>query len=107
MSIPLTRSSDMTTQTQKIALVTGGSRGLGRNTAESLARKGVHSLITYRSRADEARKVVETIQAAGCRAVALQLDTAATETFDAFAQRLRSTLRETWGRDNFDFLVNN
>jgi NAD(P)-dependent dehydrogenase (short-subunit alcohol dehydrogenase family) len=97
----------MTTQTQKIALVTGGSRGLGRNTAESLARKGVHSLITYRSRADEARKVVETIQAAGCRAVALQLDTAATETFDAFAQRLRSTLRETWGRDNFDFLVNN
>jgi NAD(P)-dependent dehydrogenase (short-subunit alcohol dehydrogenase family) len=95
------------TPTQKIALITGGSRGLGRNTAESLARKGVHSVITYRSRADEARKVVEAIQTTGGKAVALQLDTAATETFDAFAQKLKSALRETWGRDNFDFLVNN
>jgi NAD(P)-dependent dehydrogenase (short-subunit alcohol dehydrogenase family) len=94
-------------QMQKIALVTGGSRGLGRNTAESLARKGVHSVITYRSRADEAQKVVQAIQTAGGKAVALQLDAAATATFDAFAQKLKSTLRETWGRDNFDFLINN
>jgi len=95
------------TQTQTIALITGGSRGLGRNTAESLARRGVHSVITYRSRADEAHKVVAAIQAEGGQAVAVQLDTAATETFDAFAGKLKGVLRETWGRDSFDFLVNN
>ena len=53
----------MNTQTQKIALITGGSRGLGRNTAESLARKGVDVVITYHSRADEARAVVAAIEA--------------------------------------------
>jgi NAD(P)-dependent dehydrogenase (short-subunit alcohol dehydrogenase family) len=109
MSIPFTEESDMNTQmdNQKIALITGGSRGLGRNAAESLARRGVHSVITYRSRSDEAQKVVAAIQAAGGKAVALQLDAAATNTFEAFAQKLKSTLRETWGRESFDFLVNN
>ena len=97
----------MNAQTQKIALITGGSRGLGRNTAESLARKGVHAVITYHSRADDAREVVAAIQAEGCKAVAMQLDTAATGTFDAFAEGLRTALRDTWGRDSFDFLVNN
>jgi NAD(P)-dependent dehydrogenase (short-subunit alcohol dehydrogenase family) len=67
----------MNTQTPKIALITGGSRGLGRNTAESLARKGIDSVISYNSRADEARKVVTAIQAEGRQAVALQLDTGA------------------------------
>ena len=71
----------MDTQTQRVALITGGSRRLGRNTAESLARKGVDTVITYHSRADEARAVVATIEALGRKAVALQLDTAAVETF--------------------------
>jgi NAD(P)-dependent dehydrogenase (short-subunit alcohol dehydrogenase family) len=59
----------LNTQTPKIALITGGSRGLGRNTAESLSRKGIDSLITYNSRADEARKVVTAIQAEGRQAL--------------------------------------
>lgn len=94
-------------QTPKIALITGGSRGLGRNTAESLARKGVHAVITYHSRADDAHMVVAAIKAEGGNAVATQLDTAATETFDAFAETLAMTLRNTWNRARFDFLVNN
>jgi NAD(P)-dependent dehydrogenase (short-subunit alcohol dehydrogenase family) len=97
----------MADQTSKIALITGGSRGLGRNTAESLARKGVDSVITYNSRADEARKVVAAIQAQGRKAVALQLDTGAVETFPLFADTLKRALRETWDRERFDFLVNN
>jgi NAD(P)-dependent dehydrogenase (short-subunit alcohol dehydrogenase family) len=97
----------MDTQTQKIALVTGGSRGLGRNTAENLARKGVGVVITFHSKADDARTVVGAIEAAGGKAVALQLDTAATQTFDGFAERLKSVLRDVWGRDSFDCLVNN
>ena len=97
----------MKTPTQKVALVTGGSRGLGRNTAESLARAGVDTVITYHSRADEGRAVVAAIEAHGCKAVALQLDTASVETFDRFAETLKMALRDTWGRDRFDFLINN
>jgi NAD(P)-dependent dehydrogenase (short-subunit alcohol dehydrogenase family) len=97
----------MTDQTQKIALITGGSRGLGRNTAESLARDGVDVIITYNSRADAAQEAVAAIEAEGRKAVALQLDTGAVGTFDAFAETLRATLRDTWGRERFDFLVNN
>jgi NAD(P)-dependent dehydrogenase (short-subunit alcohol dehydrogenase family) len=97
----------MNTQTQNIALITGGSRGLGRNTAESLAHKGVDAVITYHSRADEARTVVAAIEAEGRKAVALQLDTAAVGMFDGFAEKLKGTLRDTWGRDRFDFLINN
>ena len=97
----------MNTQTPKIALITGGSRGLGRNTAESAARKGIDSVFTYNSRADEARKVVAAIQAEGRQAVALQLDTGAVGTFAPFAEKLKHTLRDRWGRDRFDFLINN
>jgi NAD(P)-dependent dehydrogenase (short-subunit alcohol dehydrogenase family) len=97
----------MTTQVQKIVLITDGSRGLGRNTAESLAGKGVDSVITYHSRGDEARAVVAAIQNRGRKAVALQLDTAATKTFDEFVERFKLTLQDTWGRRSFDYLVNN
>jgi len=97
----------MNTQIPKIALITGGSRGLGRNTAESSARKGIDVVITYHSRADEARAVTEAIKAEGRNAVALQLDTAAVGTFDRFAEKLKGALRDTWNRDRFDFLINN
>jgi NAD(P)-dependent dehydrogenase (short-subunit alcohol dehydrogenase family) len=97
----------MDAQSQRVALVTGGSRGLGRNTAESLARKGVDVVITYHSRDDEARTVVAGIEALGRKAVALQLDTAAVGTFARFAEGLTATLRDTWGRERFDFLINN
>ncbi|MCJ8155903.1 SDR family oxidoreductase [Sphingomonas sp. LaA6.9] len=91
----------------KIALVTGASRGLGRNTALSIARRGGDVVITYHSRSDEADAVVAEIQAMGRRAVALQLDTGDVAGFGAFADRLRGALAETWQRDSFDHLVNN
>lgn len=91
----------------KIAIVTGASRGLGRNTALSIACKGGDVIITYQSRAEDAQAVVAEIQAMGRKAVALQLDTSDITGFPAFAQQLRSVLRETWQRDTFDRLVNN
>lgn len=97
----------MSTQSQKIALITGGSRGLGRNTAESLARKGVDVVLTYHSRAEDAEAVVATIKAEGRRAVAMQLDTGVSASFQGFAERLKTTLRDNWGRDSFDYLINN
>lgn len=91
----------------KIALVTGGSRGLGRNTATSIARRGGDVVLTYRSRADEAAAVVAEVEAAGRKALALPLDTGDVPAFAPFADRLRAGLRETWGRETFDHLVNN
>lgn len=89
-----------------ISIVTGGSRGLGRNTALSIARRGGDVILTYRSQAAEAQTVVSEIQALGRRAAALQLDTADTSGFSSFVERARSTLGD-WGCDRFDHLVNN
>ena len=91
----------------KITLITGGSRGLGRNTALHVARQGGDVVLTYRSNADEAQAAVAEIAQLGRVAVALQLDTGEVATFAAFAERLRSVLRDTWQRDTFDHLVNN
>ncbi|WP_395023303.1 SDR family NAD(P)-dependent oxidoreductase [Dongia sp.] len=91
----------------KITLVTGGSRGLGRNTALSIARQGGDVVITYRSRAEEAKAVVAEIAALGRKAVALQLDTGDVTAFPGFAATLRAALQETWKRDRLDHLVNN
>jgi NAD(P)-dependent dehydrogenase (short-subunit alcohol dehydrogenase family) len=91
----------------KITLVTGGSRGLGRNTALSIARRGGDVILTYRSGEAEAREVVAQIQAMGQQAVALPLDVASTSTFPAFVESVRTALKSTWGRENFDHLVNN
>lgn len=93
--------------TQKIALITGGSRGLGKNTALHLAQKGVDVIITYLSRADDAHEVVSEIEKLGRKAVALQLDTGNTKQFAEFAQALSKALSEKWQRETFDFLVNN
>jgi NAD(P)-dependent dehydrogenase (short-subunit alcohol dehydrogenase family) len=90
-----------------IAVVTGGSRGLGRNAALKLAEQGTGVVLTYRSRRDDADAVVAAIAAAGGRSAALPLDVSKSATFDAFAAQLRETLREHWQRDRFDFLVNN
>jgi NAD(P)-dependent dehydrogenase (short-subunit alcohol dehydrogenase family) len=93
--------------TNKIALITGGSRGLGKNTALHLARQGVDIVLTYRSKEDEARAVVAEIQAAGGKAATLQLDTAEAGTFAAFTEQLRTILETGWGRSTIDYLVNN
>jgi NAD(P)-dependent dehydrogenase (short-subunit alcohol dehydrogenase family) len=92
---------------QRIALVTGGNRGIGRSAAIHLAKDGVDSVITYRSHAEEAAEVVAEIEALGRKSVALRLDTAESTTFGDFAAALATTLKDTWGRDTFDFLVNN
>ncbi len=91
----------------KIALITGGNRGLGKNGALKLAAKGVDILFTWRGHAEEAQAVVKEIEALGARAVALQLDVGDSKQFDDFAARVKATLNETWQRDSFDYLVNN
>jgi len=91
----------------KIAIITGGSRGLGRNTALSVAKHGIDAIITYHSNRAEAEAAVAEIQGLGRKAVALQLDTGNTKTFDAFAAEVKRALTETWGRETFDYLVNN
>lgn len=91
----------------KITLITGASRGLGRNTALSVARHGGDVIVTYQSRAQDAQAVVAEIQAMGRKAAALQLDTGEVDALAPFATRLRAALRETWQRESFDHLVNN
>lgn len=91
----------------RIAIVTGSSRGLGRNTALSIARHGSDVIVTYHSQADAALAVVAEIQALGRKAVALQLDAGDVSAFPAFVQRLRQALGETWQRERFDHLINN
>lgn len=90
-----------------ISIVTGGSRGLGRNTATSIARRGGDVILTYRSGAANAKAVVAEIEAMGRKAVALQLDTGVVASFPAFVEGVRSKLLEIWGRETFDHLVNN
>lgn len=96
-----------TPHTPTITLVTGGSRGLGRNTALSIAKGGGDVILTYRSQASEAQAVVAAIEAQGRRAVALQLDTGDITTFPSFSHHLGALLQETWQRDRLDHLVNN
>jgi NAD(P)-dependent dehydrogenase (short-subunit alcohol dehydrogenase family) len=93
--------------TSKIALVTGGSRGLGKNMALALAQKGINVVLTYHSQQAEAQGVVAEIEALGAKAAALQLDASASAGFAGFFSRLGSTLRDTFGTEKFDFLINN
>jgi NAD(P)-dependent dehydrogenase (short-subunit alcohol dehydrogenase family) len=89
-----------------IALITGGSRGLGRNAAMHAAQAGVDIILTFRSNAAEAQAAVAGIQALGRRAAALQLDVSDSASFPAFAQQVKTVLGG-WSRDHFDYLVNN
>ena len=90
----------------RIALVTGGNRGLGRAAVEALAGAGTDVVLTYRSHADEAREVIEAVTARGRTAAAIQLDTGFSAGFPAFAEEFRSVLKG-WNRETFDVLVNN
>ncbi|MBX3213106.1 MAG: SDR family oxidoreductase [Labilithrix sp.] len=93
--------------TSPIALVTGGSRGIGRSTALALADRGVDVIVTYASRIAEANEVAAAVRGKGGRAAALRLDVGAASTFDAFAAEVREALQREWSRDSFDYLVNN
>ncbi|WP_428944525.1 SDR family NAD(P)-dependent oxidoreductase [Pantoea sp. FN060301] len=92
---------------QKIAVITGGSRGLGENAALKLAKTGVDIILTWRSQRQEAETVVRRIEATGARAVALQLDVADSSSFVAFAEAVKEQLNKVWQRNAFDYLVNN
>jgi NAD(P)-dependent dehydrogenase (short-subunit alcohol dehydrogenase family) len=94
------------TATNKIAIVTGGSRGLGRSTVLSLAKRGVDSIFTYNSNRSEAENVVGLVAEAGRKSVALQLDMGNVRGFDPFVQSVRQSLTELKA-ERFDYLVNN
>lgn len=91
----------------KIALVTGGSRGLGRNMALAIAKKGIDVVLTYHTNKEAAESVVTEIQALGQKATAFQLDTTNTAQFDNFVKALSQYLQTETGSPNFDFLINN
>jgi NAD(P)-dependent dehydrogenase (short-subunit alcohol dehydrogenase family) len=94
------------TSEAKIAIVTGGSRGIGRNTVLTLAGRGVDTIFTYNANQAAADEVVAGVKAVGRKAVALQLDVGDAKSFDGFVERVRGALQTT-GAERFDFLVNN
>ena len=91
----------------KIALVTGGSRGLGKNMALAIAKKGINVILTYNSKKEEAEDTVKEIENLGQKAVAIQLNVAQSDTFDTFLGSVQTALKTTFNADKFDFLVNN
>jgi NAD(P)-dependent dehydrogenase (short-subunit alcohol dehydrogenase family) len=105
--IDLTLERRRNNMSNKIAIITGGSRGLGKNAALALANKGVDVILTYHSKQAEAAAVVAEIEKTGARAVALQLDVGNSQSFDAFAAQVKKVLQQKWERQNFDYLVNN
>ncbi len=93
--------------TNKTALITGGSRGLGKNMALALAKKGVDVILTYNSDKEAADNVVAEIQSHGRKATAFQLDTGNVKTFDSFVTRTIAYMQEQTGNPKIDFLINN
>lgn len=91
----------------KIALVTGGSRGLGKNAALKIASKGIDVIVTYQSKKEDADNTVEEIKKFGVKAAAIQLDVADAKTFDTFFIAVKSILKSVFDAEKFDFLVNN
>jgi NAD(P)-dependent dehydrogenase (short-subunit alcohol dehydrogenase family) len=91
----------------KIALVTGGSRGIGKSIALHSAERNIGIILTYNTAKDEADKVVQEIKTKGGKAVALQLDTGKSESFQNFSSQIKSTLKNEFNREDFDILINN
>jgi NAD(P)-dependent dehydrogenase (short-subunit alcohol dehydrogenase family) len=91
----------------KIALVTGGSRGLGKDMALALSKKGIDVVITYRTNKEEAEKIAKQIRDNGQKAATLFFDISDIKALDSFIPQLTSILKSTWDTDKFDFLINN
>ncbi|MBE5320462.1 SDR family oxidoreductase [Pedobacter sp. MR2016-19] len=91
----------------KIALVTGGSRGLGKNAALKIAAKGIGVIVTYQSKKEEAEDTVNEIKALGVPAAAIQLNVGDSKTFDAFFTEVKNVLKSVFNAEKFDFLINN
>ena len=100
--MPNTESTDT-----KIAVITGGSSGIGRHTAIRIAERDAGVILTYNTNPEGAEETVATIEDRGGMAVALRLDVGNTETFDAFTQRVSTEITDRWQRTSFDYLVNN
>lgn len=92
---------------RKITLVTGGSRGLGKDMALNLANKGFDVILTYHSQQEEAEKVVAAIEGNGGKAAHLQLDVSDSKSYDAFVGRVKNVLKEHFEADKIDYLINN
>lgn len=92
---------------ERIALVTGGSRGLGKNAVLKLAAEGTGIILTYNSSEQKAQNVVREIEQKGVKAVALQLNVGEIATFGDFAKKVQESLKTVWQRDTFDYLLNN
>jgi NAD(P)-dependent dehydrogenase (short-subunit alcohol dehydrogenase family) len=107
MHLCIVKSIKTMSTKNKIALVTGGSRGLGRDMALSLAKKGIDVVLTYNSNKTEADKVVNEIQSMNQKAAAFQLDAGNIKSFDNFLKQVTTYLNEKNGNTNFDFLINN
>lgn len=90
----------------KIVLVTGESRGIGKSIALNAAKHDIEVILTYNN-SDQGKAVADTINSSGGKAVALQLDTSKTASFSSFANQVSQVLKAEWGRENFDYLVNN
>lgn len=93
--------------TNQIALITGASRGLGRNMALHLAKRGIHIIGTYRSGAAEAETLKQEIEAQGGKAVMLPLDITDTTSYQTFSKAIADTLLKEFDQKHFDFLINN
>lgn len=93
--------------TTKIALVTGGSRGLGKDMAINMAKKGIAVVLTYRNKKEEADQTVADIEASGGKAVSLQLDMSDFNALDGFVQSFKAAIASKWDSQTFDYLVNN
>lgn len=91
----------------KIALITGGGRGLGKDMALSIAKKGIDVIVTYNSNRNAADDVVKQIQALGQKAITLMLNVADVASFDGFMSDLLKTLKAEFNVEKFDFLINN
>ena len=91
----------------KIVLITGGSRGLGKDMALEISKKGLDVVITYNSKKEEALAVIREIESAGQKAAPLQLDTSDLKSFDSFFEQLKEVLKEKFKTDHIDYLVNN
>jgi NAD(P)-dependent dehydrogenase (short-subunit alcohol dehydrogenase family) len=101
-----TTTIEQTMSSQQVAIITGGSRGLGAEIALSVAKRGVDVIVTFVANEEAANATVAKIQALGRKAAALKLDVAAVSSFDAFVASVKTTLA-TFGTDRFSFLVNN
>ncbi len=94
-------------KTNKLALITGGSRGLGRSMANKLADKGINVVITYHTNKTEADKVVAEVESKGAEALALPLDVTKADTFEVFVNELKSAIKTKFNTEKIDFLINN